>query len=131
MTTEPSSDPNDPAAQTYQQPVQSYDDSMRLTYSSFWAVGLVFVVLSVIYTINIVNLYGRREKLENLMAEYKRYVPRAKIIDATLNGLSGDIIDMAATHPTAKQIVNDFKIQRINPPADKASEETSSASKAK
>ena len=63
-----------------------------------------------------------------LQVEYDNYQSsRADIIDATLNGLSRDIIEMASTHPAAKQIVNEFKIQLVNPPADKVAEESSSS----
>ncbi len=138
MTTQPYSDPNDPAAQAYQQPVQTYDDSMKSIYSSFWAVGLVFTILCILNIVDVVNLYqlrGQRQKqdknsqqeYDKLKQDYAKYLPRAKTVDTTLNGLSRDIIEMASSHPAAKQIVNDFKIQLVNPPADKTGEESSSS----
>jgi hypothetical protein len=88
----------------------------------FWACLIVFVLLGCDYGFRLVNLWDQREQLSQavlMQAQNAGTLNQARDLGTRLEALSLELLQLAKTNATAKQIVKDFNIQ-WTPPASTA-----------
>ena len=90
------------------------DDSTTQRYSPFWPITIVFVALMIGYSIQLGGLFNQRQQIQKTEISLTGLLPQAQAVNATLQKVSQELIELSATSVPAKQIVNDFNI-RINP----------------
>ena len=100
------------------------DKQKTLTESSrrnpFWVCFLVFLLLACDYGYRLANLVDQREQLNQavlVQAQNSGTLTQARQLEARLEALSLDLLQVAKTNATAKQIVQDFNIQWTPGPA--------------
>lgn len=80
----------------------------------FWALCFVIVALAIDYGTRVVALWQQRQELiqiEKNQAKNIAQLAQAPELEAKLRNLSIELVQLAATNATAKQIVKDFNIQ--------------------
>jgi hypothetical protein len=88
--------------------------------SPFWVFFIVFLLLAGDYGFRLWNLLGQRQQLNQarlLQAQNAGALAQARQLEARLEALSLDLLQVAKTNATAKQIVQDFNIQWTPGPA--------------
>jgi hypothetical protein len=86
----------------------------------FWACLIVFVLLGCDYGFRLVNLWDQREQLSQavlMQAQNAGALAQARQLEARLEALSLELLQVAKTNAAAKQIVQDFNIQWTPGPA--------------
>jgi hypothetical protein len=86
----------------------------------FWVCFLVFLLLACDYGYRLANLLQQRNQLDQarlMQAQNVGVLNQARQIEARLEALSLDLLQVAKTNTTAKQIVQDFNIQWSPGPA--------------
>ena len=80
----------------------------------FWVCLTVFLLLACDYGNRLSNLLGQREQLNQVLLMQSQNLgalAQARQIETRLESLSLDLLQVAKTNATAKQIVQDFNIQ--------------------
>jgi len=80
----------------------------------FWACFVVFSLLAGDYGYRLVNLVDQREQLNQavlMQAQNAGALAQARQLEARLESLSLELLQVAKTNAAAKQIVQDFNIQ--------------------
>jgi hypothetical protein len=80
----------------------------------------VFVLLGCDYGFRLVNLWDQREQLSQavlMQAQNAGALAQARQLEARLEALSLELLQVAKTNAAAKQIVQDFNIQWTPGPA--------------
>ena len=88
--------------------------------SPFWVCFAVFLVLGCDNGFRLANLLEQRTQLDQarlLQAQNAGALAQAQQLEARLESLSMELLQIAQTNATAKQIVQDFKIQWTPSPA--------------
>lgn len=100
------------------------DQLKALTESSrrspFWICLVVFLLLACDYGFRLVNLFDQREQLNQavlMQAQNVGALAQGRQLEARLESLSLELLQVAKTNATAKQIVQDFNIQWTPGPA--------------
>jgi hypothetical protein len=86
----------------------------------FWACLMVFLLLACDYSLRLVNLLDQREQLNQavlMQAQNVGALVQAQQLERRLEALSLELLQVAKTNATAKQIVQDFNIQWTPGPA--------------
>jgi hypothetical protein len=86
----------------------------------FWVCFLVFLLLACDYGYRLMNLLDQREQLNQavlMQAQNVGALKQAQQLEARLESLSLELLQIAKTNPAAKQIVQDFNIQWTPGPA--------------
>jgi hypothetical protein len=89
-------------------------------YSPFWICFAVFLLLAVDFGFRMANLLEQREQLNQallMQAQNMGALAQARQLEARLEGLSLELLSVAKTNATARQIVQDFNIQWTPGPA--------------
>lgn len=97
----------------------------------FWACLIVFVLLACDYGFRLVSLWDQREQLSQawiMQTQNTGTLKQAQQLEARLESLSLELLQVAKTNATAKQIVQDFNIQ-WTPPSAAASASAPAAGK--
>ena len=82
--------------------------------SPFWICLIVFLLLAVDYGFRMSNLLGQRSQLNQarLMQEQNAgALAQARQLEARLEALSLDLLQVAQTNASAKRVVQDFNIR--------------------
>ena len=87
------------------------------TYSSFWALGLVFVTLIVLQNFYLWEDFTKRSQIKAASAQLKGLVGQAQTISATTEAIGRELVAISSGSEEAKKIIAEFKIQ-INKPPD-------------
>ena len=98
----------------------------------FWVCFAVFLLLACNHGFGLANLIEQRQQLDQAREMQTRNLnalDEAKLLESRLQSLSLELIQMAGTNTTAKQIVQDFNIQWN--PSPTAAAPTSKAEKVK
>ena len=80
----------------------------------FWICSVVFLLLACYFSMGLVNLVDQRKQLTNasvLQEQNLSSLEDAKRLETRLEALSVELLQIARTNATAKQIVQDFNIQ--------------------
>src|SRR5690349_21364693 len=80
----------------------------------FWICVIIFVALAGDYGLRLSNLFQQRRQLEQtqlVQTQNLGALAEAQQLEGRLEALSLELIQVAATNRTAKQIVQDFNIQ--------------------
>jgi hypothetical protein len=80
----------------------------------FWVCFSVFLLLAVNNAFSLVNLVEQRQQLDKaqvMQTQNRNALTQAQELELRLQALSLDLIQVAATNPAAKQIVQEFNIQ--------------------
>jgi hypothetical protein len=89
--------------------------------SPFWVCLLVFLLLACDYGFRLNSLLDQREQLNQVLlmqAKNMGVLTQRQQLERRLEAFSLDLLEVARTNATAKQIVQDFNIQwNPNPPA--------------
>ncbi len=88
--------------------------------SPFWVCFFVFLLLAVDYGFRMANLIEQRSQLDQarlMQAQNAGALAKAQQLEARLEALSLDLLQVAKTNTTAKRIVQDFNIQWTPGPA--------------
>jgi hypothetical protein len=88
--------------------------------SPFWVCFAVFLVLGCDNGFRLVNLLEQRKQLDQarlMQAQNVGALAQARQLEARLESLSLELLQIARTNATAKQIVQDFNIQWTPNPA--------------
>jgi hypothetical protein len=91
--------------------------------SPFWICFTVFLLLAGDYGLRLANLVDQREQLYQAslkQAQNAGALAQAQQLEKRLEALSLDLLQVAKTNTTAKQIVQDFNIQWTPSPAASA-----------
>ena len=91
--------------------------------NAFWACFIVFTLLACDYGFRLVSLWDQREQLSQavlMQAQNAGALAQARQLERRLEALSLELLQVAKTNATAKQIVQDFNIQ-WTPPSPQAS----------
>jgi hypothetical protein len=86
----------------------------RAQRNPFWVCFIVFVLLAADYGYRLVNLVEQHNQLDQariMQAQNAGGLAQARQLEARLEALSLDLLQVARTNATAKQIVQDFNIQ--------------------
>jgi hypothetical protein len=86
----------------------------------FWVCFVVFLLLACDFGYRLVNLLDQREQLNQavlMQAQNIGTLTQARQLEARLESLSLDLLQVAKTNAAAKQIVQDFNIQWNPSPA--------------
>ena len=86
----------------------------------FWVCFTVFLLLAGDYGFRLMNLLAQREQLNQtllMQAQNLGALAQARQLEARLEGLSLELLQVARTNATAKQIVQEFNIQWTPTPA--------------
>jgi hypothetical protein len=89
-------------------------------HNPFWVCFIVFLLLAGDYGFRLSNLLQQRAQLEQaklMQARNAGALDQARQLEARLEALSLDLLQVAKTNATAKQIVQDFNIQWNPAPA--------------
>jgi hypothetical protein len=87
------------------------------TYSAFPALAAVLIAFVVSLSVEVYAGLRLRAQTKAQYAAMARILPEAQKINASMLGLSRDLIALAPTSPGARKIVQDFKIQAVVKPA--------------
>ncbi len=88
--------------------------------SPFWICFIVFLLLACDYGFRMSNLLQQRSQLDRarlLQIQNAGVLAKARQLEARLEALSLDLLQVAKTNAAAKQIVQDFNIQWTPGPA--------------
>src|SRR6266496_1282204 len=80
----------------------------------FWICLIVFTLLAADHGFGLVNRIQQRQQLEHtqlVQTQNMDALNQARQLEARLEGLSLELLQIAATNSTAKQIVQEFNIQ--------------------
>ena len=80
----------------------------------FWVCFIVFLLLACDYGFRMYNLLQQRTQLDNariMQAQNAGALAQARQLEARLEGLSLDLLQVAKTNTAARKIVQDFNIQ--------------------
>ena len=94
--------------------------------SPFWACFALFLLLACDYGFRLANLLEQREQLNQaalLQAQNAGALAQARQLEARLEALSLELLQVAKTNAAAKQIVQDFSIQWTPGPASSAAQQ--------
>jgi hypothetical protein len=83
-------------------------------WSPFWVVFTVFLLLAGDYGLRLANLVSQRQQLNEAwfkQVQNTGVLTQAQQLERRLESLSLDLLQLAKTNTTAKQIVQDFNIQ--------------------
>jgi hypothetical protein len=89
-------------------------------HSPFWICFIVFLLLASDYGFRLHNLLQQRTQLDRariMQAQNAGALEQARQLEARLEALSLDLMQVAKTNATAKKIVQDFNIQWTPAPA--------------
>ena len=89
----------------------------------FWICFVVFLLLGCDYGFRLWNLVQQRNQLDQarlMQAQNANVLAQARQLEARLEALSLDLLQIARTNDAAKQIVRDFNIQWTPPPTTAA-----------
>jgi len=92
----------------------------------FWVCFIVFLLLAGDYGFRMANLLGQRAQLDQarlMQAQNVGALAQARQLEARLEALSLDLLQVAKTNTAAKQIVQDFNIQWTPGPAASSPEQ--------
>jgi hypothetical protein len=87
----------------------------------FWICFFVFLLLAADYGYRLANLVSQRNQLDQariMQAQNVGALTQARQLEARLEALSLDLLQVARTNSAAKQIVQDFNIQWTPSPTD-------------
>ncbi|MFQ3671587.1 MAG: hypothetical protein SNJ84_09035 [Verrucomicrobiia bacterium] len=93
------------------------------TYSAFWPLLPVMVVLVVINGFQLRATFEQRAAMNRLSAQLETVLPQARLINETMVGLSRDVLNMAQSSAGARKIVEEFQIRQTQPAATEGSPE--------
>jgi hypothetical protein len=80
----------------------------------FWACFIVFLLLACNHGFGLLNLIEQRQQLDRtrlLQAQNRNTLLEAERLEARLQALSLDLLQVASSNLSAKQIVKEFNIQ--------------------
>ena len=86
----------------------------RTQRNPFWVCFIMFVLLAADYGFRLVNLVEQRNQLDQariMQAQNAGGLAQARQLEARLEALSLDLLQIAQTNAAAKKIVQDFNIQ--------------------
>ena len=89
-------------------------------YSPFWVCFLVFLLVGGDYALRLVSLLNQRDQLNEatlMQAQNLGALAQARQLEGRLEGFSMDLLQIAKTNATARQIVQEFNIQWTPGPA--------------
>ena len=114
---------------------KGHGEVVRYSYSPFWICGVVFATLATDAGFRFERLvaqYKQLEKAELLVAQnsgrLNQMLSQRPQVEAKLQALSFDVLQISKTNNTARQIVQDFNIQ-WTPPATPAAAPAPGAAK--
>lgn len=81
-------------------------------YSPFGAIVLVFLALVIGYSIQLGSLWNQYQQNKQAQTALVEMLPQVKAVNAKLQKVSQELIQMSATSAPAKQIVAEFNIQQ-------------------
>lgn len=92
---------------------QSVDKSCPASksYSSFWALVVLFVTLGFLQTTSLISDFSNRDKIQTARDQIKKALVQAQNINLTTEAVSRDLILLSAKSPEAAKIVAEFKIK--------------------
>lgn len=82
------------------------------SHSPFWAIAIVFLALIIGYAIQLENLWTQRQQAKRTQAALVEMLPQVKAIGGKLQKVSEELIQISATSAPARQIVEEFNIQK-------------------
>lgn len=85
------------------------------SYSVFWPLLPVMVVLVVVNGFQLRATLQQRTALERLSAQIETVLPQARLINETMLGLTRDVLALAESSAGARQIVAEFQIRQTQP----------------
>ena len=91
------------------------NDSVARQYSPFWAIWMVFLVMTVIQGVQVKALFQQKQQLKSSLEKSGKIVSQAQTVNGTMLNVSRELSQMADSSTEARQILNDFQIQIKNP----------------
>ena len=80
-------------------------------YTAFPAALAVFLAFAVSCAIQLFGLVRQNSELRQANASALQAMPRARLVNAKLQGVTRDLLDLAPNSAGARQVVNEFEIR--------------------
>lgn len=82
-------------------------------YTPFSAILIILIALVVVYGLQLRTILNQRSMIKNANLELTNVMPQAEALNNTMVAISQDLLGMAPTNQTARQIINEFRIQAV------------------
>jgi hypothetical protein len=90
-------------------------DLKRFRYSPFWPVLLPSLSLLLVLGAEVMAGFEQRAGLQRQSESLMKEIRQARETEKRLEALAGALVDLSATDPDAKTIVDKYKISRTAP----------------
>ncbi|MDK3160281.1 hypothetical protein QPK87_27525 [Kamptonema cortianum] len=96
-------------------------------YTPFTAILIILVALIVVYGLQFRTIINQRSMIKNANVELSNVMPQAEALNNTMVAISQDLLAMAPTNQSARQIITEFRIQAVQNPNAPAQQQAAPA----